>query len=170
MLGEFRQGVGGIDPVLDQAANYGKGMRAVQTVVREQGMVMSESLKNNEMLYHTNKQLKRELQIAQEALRHAHTYGERMERRAVAAEEYAAKLEAGGGDKFRPLYEQARQLLANHLHDAMTQEELAQKLSDMREQAKELAADPQALTLEQIQKLKLQEQPDERLLTDSLGE
>jgi hypothetical protein len=149
-LTELRQGIGGIDPVLDQAANYGKGVRAVQKVMHEQGQVMSAALSNNHALYHTNKKLVgrlREIDAENASL---------IRRVNLLADEnlqlshYVAKLEAGGGDRFRPLYEQAQRTLNAYLFDALTQDELRARLGDMNAQAKEIEAMPDKATDEEI--------------------
>jgi hypothetical protein len=150
VLSEFRMGVEGIDPVLDQAANYGKGVRAVQRVMQEQGQVMSAALSNNHALYHTNKKLVgrlREIDAENASL---------IRRVSILSDEnlqlshYVAKLEACGGDRYRPLYEQAQRTLNAYLFEALEQEELRAKLAAMKAQAAEIDAMPDKATDEEI--------------------
>lgn len=153
-LGEFRQQIGGIDPVLDQAADYGRAIKATQDLARRQGQVMSEALSNNHLLYHTNKALKEQLTAATREASAARHRVAQLEQQLAAAQEYAAKLEAAGGDRFQALYEQCRTVLLQSLHDTLQPDELKDKLDDMKKQAEELRADPTMLTLEQIEKIR----------------
>jgi hypothetical protein len=146
MMGAFRQGVGGIDPILDQAANYTKGVRAVQQVMRQQGEVMSATLSNNHLLYHTNKKLTarlRELEDENESLLRRLDI---LSQQNTAQAEYIDKLESNGSDRFRALYEDSRRTLELYLTDALTQDQLRQRLGDMKAQADELAKMPDLVT------------------------
>ena len=150
MVGELVAGIGGIDPVLDQAANYGKGVRAVQRVMHEQGQVMSAALANNHALYYTNKKLvarMRELDAETASLRRRFDIlGEQNSRQA----QYIEKLEAGGGARFRALYEHARKTLELYLFDMVTQDEIRTRLGDMKAQAEEIDKMPDKATDEEI--------------------
>lgn len=154
LLTEFRQGVGGIDPALDQAASYVGAIDATRQLARRQGQVMSEALANNHTLYHTNKELKKALDSAERAASYARARAAQLEQQLAASQAYAAKLEAAGGDRFRALYEDARKVLVLSLHDTLSPDDLATKLADMKQQAEEIAKDPTMLTPEQIEKLK----------------
>lgn len=150
LLTELRQGIGGIDPVLDQAANYGKGVRAVQQVMHEQGQVMSAALTNNHALYHTNKKLVarcRELDADNASLNRRF---EIISARNAALGQYIGKLESGGSDRFRVLYEETRRTLELYLTDALTQDQLRKRLGDMKAQAEEIEAMPDKATEEEI--------------------
>lgn len=149
-LAEFRQGIGGIDPMLDQAESYGRAIREVQGVMRQQGHVASAALQNNFMLYHTNKKLvaeNRELKEANKSLGQAndalHAQNERQK-------EYIIRLESSGGDKYKALYEDARRTLQSFLHDLLTPEQLKERLDAMQAQAKELQALPELVTRKEL--------------------
>jgi hypothetical protein len=149
-LAEFRQGIGGIDPMLDQAESYGRAIREVQGVMRQQGHVASAALQNNFMLYHTNKKLvaeNRELRETNEILGQAndalHAQNERQR-------EYIIRLESSGGDKYKSLYEDARKTLLSFLHDALTPEQLKERLDAMQAQATELKALPELVTRREL--------------------
>lgn len=155
-LAGLRASVGGIDPVLDQAANYGRGVRAVQKVVHEQGQVMSKALANNHLLYHTNKKLvaeNRELKAAMASL----------ERRFEIVSERCSKLERtvadSGGNYFLGLYTEARKTLEAYLHDALTDEQLKKKLDEMEAQRKELATLPELVTEAELVAMEVIEPP-----------
>jgi hypothetical protein len=155
-LAGLRESIGGIDPVLDQAANYGKGVRAIQKIVHEQGQVMSKTLENNHLLYHTNKKLvaqNRELVAENESLR----------RRFEIISERNSQLERtlanGGGDTFLALYTECRKTLEAYLHDAMTPEELRRKLVEMEAQKKELQALPELVTEAELVAMEVIEPP-----------
>ncbi len=153
MLGELRQGIGGIDPLLDQAANYGRGVKAVQSVVREQGQVMSATLANNHQLYHTNKKLvalTSQLRDENETLKRR---TERMGREIEQAKAYIAQLEASGGDRYKPLYEHAQRTLAAFMHDAIPPEQLPAKREEMKRQAAEIDAMPDKATEDEINEM-----------------
>lgn len=138
MLSEFRQGLEGIDPVLDRAADYGRGMRAVQGVVRSQGQVMSESLKNNAMLWEDRKALKArnaELLSGNESLRRIN---EQLVQRNAELEKTVAE---SGGDRYLALYQQARRTLEANLHDLLEADQIAAKLSEMKAQHEQLRAE-----------------------------
>ena len=153
-IGELRQQVGGIDPVLDQAASYGRAINETRKLARAQGQVMSAALENNHTLYHTNKELKRRLDEAERTARSASENAAALRARLGAAYAYATALEACGGDKFRPLYERARETLQRHLFDTLTPDELGERLADMKRQAEQIKSDPSMLTPEEIAKLK----------------
>lgn len=153
-LGELRQQIGGIDPALDQAAGYVGAIEATRDLARRQGHVMSAALENNHTLYHTNKALKNALEAAQNTSRFEQVRAMRLETQLAAAQAYAAKLEAAGGDKYKALYEEARRVMLLSLHDALSPEQLQQRLADMKAQADEIAKDPTMLTPEQIEKIK----------------
>lgn len=155
-LAGLRASVGGIDPVLDQAANYGRGVRAVQKVVHEQGQVMSAALSNNHLLYHTNKKLvaeNRELKAAMESL----------QRRFDIVSERNTQLEKtlanGGGDYFLALYTECRKTLDSFLSDAMTSEQLRKKLDEMEAQKKELQSLPELVTEAELIEMEVIEPP-----------
>lgn len=149
-LSELRQGIGGIDPMLDLAENYGRGVKAVQSVVREQGQVMSAALANNHQLYHTNKKLTRELEYHRGQEQQWRSNFDELAKRFEAQGEYIAKLEAAGGDRYRPLYEHAQRTLAAFMHDAIPPEQLPAKLEEMKRQAAEIEAMPERATEEEI--------------------
>jgi hypothetical protein len=154
-LAGLRASVGGIDPVLDQAANYGRGVRAVQKVVHEQGQVMSKALENNHLLYHTNKKLvaeNRQLKAAMESL----------QRRFNIVSERNAELEkvmVPGGDYYLALYTECRRTLEAYLHDAISPEELQKKLAAMEAQKKELQSLPELVTEAELVEMEVIEPP-----------
>lgn len=138
-LAGLRASVGGIDPVLDQAANYGRGVRAVQSVVRKQGQMAKLALDNNHLLYHTNKKLvaeNRALKAENERLKQVEARCQQLERTVADS----------GGNYFLGLYTEARKTLEAYLSDAMTDEQLKKKLDEMEAQRKELAALPELVT------------------------
>jgi GTP1/Obg family GTP-binding protein len=150
MLSEFRQGIGGIDPMLDQAESYGRAIRETQGLMRQQGQVMSATLQNNHTLYHTNKKLvaeNRDLHASNKSLCQAndalHAQNERQR-------EYIQRLESSGSDKFKPLYEDARKTLLSFLHDALSPDQLRERLKAMDEQRKELEALPEVVTRREL--------------------
>lgn len=158
-LAGIRAQVGGIDPVLDQAANYGKGVRALQKVVHEQGQVTSLALQNNFALYHTNKKLvaeNRELRAENASLN----------RRFDIVSERCTQLEKtlanGGGDTFLALYTEARKTLESFLHDAISPEELAKRLKAMEDQRKELQSLPELVTAEELEAMDVAVPPEMR--------
>lgn len=154
-LAGLRASVGGIDPVLDQAANYSKAVRAVQRVMHEQGQVMSGALANNHLLYHTNKKLVAE----NRALRDENAS---LRRRMDIVSDRNQQLEqtmATGGGGFRALYEEARKTLESYLYDSLTEDGLRAKLADMRAQAKELAALPELVTEAELVAMEVIEPP-----------
>jgi hypothetical protein len=137
-LAALRQGIGGIDPVLDQAENYGRGVKAVQKVVREQGQVMSATLSNNAMLWEERKQLKAivlELRHENESLRRGNL---NLSQRNAELEKTIAE---SGGDRYRALYEAAKNTLERHLHDLLDSDQLKERLDAMKAQQAELLAD-----------------------------
>lgn len=154
LLGELRQGAGGIDPVLDQAAGYGRAIEATRTLARQQGQVMSAALQNNHVLYHTNKELKRALDSAESQARAERVRATQLQTQLTAAQEYIVRLESAGGDKWKTLYEHARNVMLQSLHDTLTPGELKVRLDEMKGQAEELSKDPQVLTMEQIEKIR----------------
>lgn len=138
MLSEFHQGLAGIDPVLDRAADYGRGMKAVQGIVHNQGQVMSEALKNSAMLWEERKVLKaqnNELKAGNESLRRIN---EQLVQRNAELEKTIAE---SGGDRYRALYEAARRTLEQNLHDLLSPEQLRDKLDELKRQQAELIAD-----------------------------
>jgi hypothetical protein len=142
-LAGIRASVGGIDPVLDQAENYGRGVRAVQKVVHDQGQVMSKALQNNHMLYHTNKKLvarNRELEAEMESL------SIRFDIISQRCAQLERTLQDSGGNYFLGLYTECRKTLEAYLSDAMTDEQLKKQLAAMEAQRKELAALPELVT------------------------
>lgn len=145
LLAEMRASSGGIDPVLDQAADYARGVKAVQQVVRSQGQVMSAALRNNEALYYTNKTLVqrcRELDTENRALRqHAANLEQRLA-------ELQHTLDDSGGDRYKALYEEARRALSAQMYDALDENELAAHLARIKQQAAEIDAMPELVTKE----------------------
>jgi hypothetical protein len=154
-LAGIRASIGGIDPVLDQAANYGRGVRAVQKVVHEQGQVMSRALENNHLLYHTNKKLvaeNRQLKAAMESL----------QRRFDIVSERNSQLERAmtpSSDYYLALYTECRKTLEAFLHDAMTPEELQKKLAAMEDQKKELQSLPELVTEAELVEMEVIDPP-----------
>jgi hypothetical protein len=127
----------------------------VQEVVKEQGQVMSLTLQNNELLYHTNKKLNRELAEAQGAAEQA-KHEARKAKEALEVEkkrftDYVSKVEEAGGDRFKALYLNARQVLSSYLFDTLTPDQLKERLAEMAEQAKEIEAMPNKITPEELQ-------------------
>lgn len=155
-LAGLRASVGGIDPVLDQAANYGRGVRAVQKVVHEQGQVMSKALQNNHVLYHTNKKL-----VAEN--RELHTVNNKLEALNEQLRSRVHELERtqkdSGGNYFLGLYTEARKTLEAYLSDAMTDEQLRKKLDEMEAQRKELQALPELVTEAELVAMEVIEPP-----------
>lgn len=150
MLGEFRQGIAGIDPVLDRAADYGRGVKAVQQVMRSQGEVMSAALSNNHQLYHDNKKLTARCREIDGQNRGLLRTIELKDQRIEQLSQYVANLETEGGDRYRVLYEQTKRLLESYLYDRLDSEQLSEKLEQMKTQAAELAANPDKATPEEI--------------------
>jgi hypothetical protein len=156
-LAGIRASVGGIDPVLDLAENYGKGVRALQKVVHEQGQVMSATLSNNHLLYHTNKKLvsqNREL-VAENA-----SLNRRMEIISERCTQLERTMADGGGDRFLALYTEARKTLEAFLHDAISPEELAKRMKAMEEQRKELQSLPELVTQDELVAMQVIEAPE----------
>jgi hypothetical protein len=152
-LSELRQGIGGIDPMLDLAENYGRGVKAVQSVVRQQGEVTSLALANNHQLYHTNKKLvarSRELEAEMAGLRRRFDIISQQNQEQAR---YIAQLEAAGGDRYKPLYEHAARTLAAFMHDAIPVDQLPAKLKAMKKQAAEIEAMPERATEEEINEI-----------------
>lgn len=141
MLGELRQGIGGIDPVLQQAEDYGRGMKAVQKVVRSQGQVMSETLSNNAMLWEERKLLRRENAELKGLVDDLNRMVANLSRTLEERNEALDKLEAAGGDRWRALYEDARRTLVANLHDQLDADELKERLGAMKRQNEQLLAE-----------------------------
>lgn len=141
MLGELRQGIGGIDPVLEQAADYGRGMKAVQKLVKSQGQVMSETLSNNAMLWEERKLLRRENAELKKDNADLKGMCSAYTRENAELKEAIEKLEAAGGDRWRALYESARTTLVASLHDQLDADELANRLGAMKRQNEQLLAE-----------------------------
>lgn len=141
MLSEFRQGIGGIDPVLQQAEDYGRGMKAVGKVVKSQGQVMSATLDNNARLWEERKQLKADRLDAIAERDSARARLKIVERERDEAREAFEKLSAAGGDTWKALYDQAKKTLTSYLYDQLDNEQLAEKLEAMKAQQAELEAD-----------------------------
>jgi predicted nuclease with TOPRIM domain len=141
MLGEFHAGVGGIDPQLDKAAEYAGAIKAVGKVVKSQGQVMSQTLSNNAMLWEERKALRAENALLKSQM--AVLVGERrdLERKVAELTEAVEKFEASGGDRWRALYESARKTLVGYLHDQLDEEQLKERLGDMKRQNEQLLAE-----------------------------
>lgn len=145
LLTELRASSGGIDPVLDQAADYARGVKAVQAVVRSQGRVMSDALKNNEVLYYTNKALvarNRALESENAAFR---TQVANLEQQ---LEVLSTTLADSGGNSWKALYLQARRALALDQYGALNEGELEVQLEQMKQQAAAIEAMPEKVTKE----------------------
>lgn len=158
-LAGLRASVGGIDPVLDQAENYGRGIRAMRAIVHEQGQVMSATLSNNHLLYHTNKKLVAENRELKSEL-------ESLQRRFDILSDRATRMEQtlalGGGDSFLALYTEARRTLEAYLHDAISPSELRKKLEEMDAQRKELQGLPELVTEEELVAMEVLLPPEQR--------
>lgn len=141
MLGEFRQGLQGIDPVLQQAEDYGRGMKAVQKVVRSQGQVMSETLSNNAMLWEERKLLRMQVKDLQGQNRELLDSNLALSRKVAELTEAIEKLEAAGGDRWRALYESARKTLVANLHDQLDADQLKDRLDAMKAQNEQLLSE-----------------------------
>lgn len=137
-VSELRQSIGGIDPVLDQAENYGRGVRAIQKIVHSQGQVMSSTLQNNAMLWEERKHLKAENLALKGENRSLRTALEQSEQRNSALQK---TIEEGGGDRYLALYEQARKTMTLYISDALDEEQLKEKLTAMEDQKRALLAD-----------------------------
>lgn len=145
LLAELRATSGGIDPVLDQAADYARGVKAVQAVVRQQGQVMSAALKNNEALYYTNKTLVarcRELDAENQAFR---TQVANLEQQLAVL---SAAVAESGGNAWKALYLQSRRVLSLDQYGALSEAELEQNLAQMKRQQAELEAMPERVSKE----------------------
>lgn len=149
-LAEFRQGIGGIDPMLDQAEGYGRAIRATQKVVRSQGQVMSAALENNFQLYHTNKKLVAQNRGLTAEVKHLERRLELADKENARLAEYIQRLETGGGDKFKALYEDCRKTLQAFLFDLVDPDKLRERLQDMDEQRKELEKLPELVTRKEL--------------------
>lgn len=149
-LAAIRVAAGGIDPVIDQAQDYARGVLAVQRVVRQQGQVLSLALQNNHVLYHTNKSLvtaKRELEAVERTLNGTI---ESLRGQLEAQARHIERLEASGGDKWRLLYEDAKRTIDSWVGDNLDFEGLKAAQKRLAEQAGDLRALPETLTPEQI--------------------
>jgi hypothetical protein len=141
LIGEFRQVVGDIDPVLQRAEDYGRGMKAVGRLVKSQGAVMSETLSNNAMLWEERKGLRLALKDLQGQNRELLEVNLKLSRKVAELTEAIAKLEASGGDRWRALYEDARRTLVATLHDQLDEESLKERLGAMKRQNEQLLAE-----------------------------
>lgn len=162
-LGEFRQQAGGIDPVIDASANYAKAIKATREVVREQGQVMSATLENNALLYHTNKKLvseNRALKANQSALEFDL---KNLQRRIEGLTEHNERLIAAGGDRYKVLYEQSRDTLLRYLHSELDNDQLRVALDGMKAQAAELAKLPELVTEQELKDMDVIEKTPEEL-------
>lgn len=161
-LARIRAEAGGIDPQIDQALNYGKGVRAVQQVVRQQGHVMSAALANNEQLYHTNKKLTAELKEARRRVEALTRQCQHFEVKVAELESEAALFTAANAETVelvgtRAANEQLRahnaflvETLQAYLYAELDQDGLREKLESLKVQAKEIEAMPDRATPEEI--------------------
>lgn len=145
-LAAIRVAAGGIDPVIDQAQDYAKGVIAIQKIVRQQGQVLSLALQNNHTLYHTNKDLvqaKRELEAVEQGL---NQQIRTLQGQISALQEHVHKLEEAGGDKWKPLYLDARKTIEAWLFGEHDVDSLAAQLEALKGQQKELEETPETLS------------------------
>lgn len=141
MVAELRQQMGGIDPVLDAAEGYGKGIRAVQKMAAEQGGVMSAALENNAMLWELKKRLEADNRTLKGQVSSLTARTERLERELAESREAFQRLQDSGGDKYLALYEQMRKTLTLWNSDALDSEDLKERLDAMQKQKAQLLAD-----------------------------
>lgn len=186
-LSGIRAQIGGIDPLLDQADNYQRGVKAIKKVVREQGQVMSETLKNNEQLYHQNKDLRAELKSARAERDREHMRARQASERVEELEAELEKLRMESPDAVELIALRARteqlqqhnaflrQTLEAQLYNELDSDQLAAKLQQMRDQAKELAASEYAISEEEFQRRNIHPTPEakaeaEQLLEEALAQ
>lgn len=139
----LRQEVGGIDPVLDNAADYASAVREVQKTVRQQGQVMSATLSNNHTLYHTNKKLVPENRALRDQVAQL---TRALEQRDVRIAELESTLGTGGSDRYKALWTKAMKTLNAYNYDLLDHDQLAARLDEMKKQAAEIEAQPETAT------------------------
>jgi hypothetical protein len=129
--------VGTASPAHDASEKYAAAIRAVQQVTRRQGIAMSEALDNNARLWEEYKRLKH---IEGRALQAERRAAELERRNRELTEAYEA-LAAGGGDRYKALYDSCRKALDLYLHDAIDEDELDQRRQGLDAQRAQLDAD-----------------------------
>ncbi len=149
-LAEFRQGIGGIDPVLDAASAYGRAVKEVQLTVREQGMVMSQTLKNNYTLYHTNKKLTAEAVDLRHQLALERRKAEFATKRAEELDTYLQLIQNTTGGHWKLAFETLRKTFDQYMYDELDHDQLKALLAEQDAQAKELAAMPDKVTDQEL--------------------
>lgn len=149
-LAAFRQGIGGIDPVLDAASAYGRAIKEAQLTIREQGMVMSQTLKNNYNLYHTNRKLVGEavdLRAENAALKRAF---ELLQKRTDELETYLGRIQNTEGGHWKLAHEKLRKTFDQYMYDELNHDQLKERLAQQDAQAKEIAGMPDKVTDQEL--------------------
>jgi hypothetical protein len=149
-LAAFRQGIGGIDPVLDAASAYGRAIKEAQLTIREQGMVMSQTLKNNYNLYHTNRKLvseTRDLRAENAALKRQM---ELVQARADETELHLKLIQNTEGGYWKLAFEKLRRTFDQYMYDELNHDQLKELLAQQDAQAKEIAEMPDRVTPEEL--------------------
>jgi len=129
--------VGTVDPLHAASENYGRAVRKVQDLAKQQGHVMSEALDNNARLWEEYKRLKgierRCAALEQE--------NQRLRTRDRELNEAFERLAANGGDRYKALYEDARKTLNLYLSDALDEAELEARAKGLDAQRSVLDGD-----------------------------
>lgn len=149
-LAEFRAGIGGIDPVLDATSAYGRAIKEAQLTIREQGMVMSQTLKNNYALYHTNRKLTGEavaLRAENAALKRQMAL---IEARAEETETHLKLIQNVEGGYWKLAFEKLRKTFDQYMYDELNHDQLKQLLAEQDAQAKEIVEMPDRVTSEEL--------------------
>ncbi len=149
-LAAFRAGIGGIDPVLDAASAYGRAIKEAQLTIREQGMVMSQALKNNYNLYHTNRKLvgeTRDLRAENAALKRQM---ELVQARADETELHLKLIQNTEGGYWKLAFEKLRRTFDQYMYDELNHDQLKELLATQDAQAKEIAEMPDRVTKEEL--------------------
>lgn len=158
----IREQAGGIDPQLDASANYAKAINETRSLARQQGQVMSATLDNNHLLYHTNKKLVAENRELRAALKGAEFHEKQLKQRIDALAAHNEQLVNAGGDRYKVLYQQSRQTLVSYLHDELGNDQLREKLDEMKKQAAELDQLPEKVTERELKDMDvIRKDPDE---------
>lgn len=144
-LAGLRAQIGGIDPQLDAAQGYVGAVQEMRKTVRQQGEVMQATLANNHTLYHTNKRLVPENRQLRGRIAE-------LEKVIQNKDLQIAELQEGlrafpvGGNLYKSLYERATKTLAAYLYDLLDTDQLKERLEQMKAQAAEIEALPEAAT------------------------
>jgi hypothetical protein len=149
-LTAFREGIGGIDPVLDAASAYGRAIKEAQLTIREQGMVMKQTLGNNFNLYHTNKKLVAEAQDLRAENALLRRQNEQIQKRADELDTYLKLVQQSEGGHWKLAFEKLRKTFDQYMYDELNHDQLKELLAEQERQAKEIAAAPDTVTAQEL--------------------